>query len=310
MFFSDKHAGMGELADTLAEDAYTEGRSLWRDARRRFMSHRAAVASLVVLALLLLFSAFGQFLSPWDNESIDWASLPNLDEDGVPSLASQHYFGLDPIGRDLYQRTVQGSRISLMVGVLGALTAVVIGTLYGAISGYVGGRTDAVMMRTLEVLSAFPFMFLVIVLMAVFGRNVLLIFVAIGAVSWLNMARIVRGQTLSLKRKEYIEAAMSVGVHPFLIVLRHIVPNVLGVVIVYATLLVPEMILFESFISFLGLGVSEPYTSWGALISEGADAMWTAPWTLIFPMLMLVLTLFCFNFLGDGLRDALDPKDR
>jgi oligopeptide transport system permease protein len=197
-----------------------------------------------------------------------------------------------------------------MVGVLGALTAVVIGTLYGAISGYVGGRTDAIMMRTLEVLSAFPFMFLVIVLMAVFGRNVLLIFVAIGAVSWLNMARIVRGQTLSLKRKEYIEAAMSVGVHPFLIVLRHIVPNVLGVVIVYATLLVPEMILFESFISFLGLGVSEPYTSWGALISEGADAMWTAPWTLIFPMLMLVLTLFCFNFLGDGLRDALDPKDR
>tara|TARA_R110002096_G_scaffold20056_3_gene66911 strand:- start:3165 stop:3989 length:825 start_codon:yes stop_codon:yes gene_type:complete len=274
------------------------------------MGHRAAVASLLVLVLLLLFSAFGQFLSPWDNESIDWASLPNLDEDGVPSLASQHYFGLDPIGRDLYQRTVQGSRISLMVGVLGALTAVVIGTLYGAISGYVGGRTDAIMMRTLEVLSAFPFMFLVIVLMAVFGRNVLLIFVAIGAVSWLNMARIVRGQTLSLKRKEYIEAAMSVGVHPLLIVLRHIVPNVLGVVIVYATLLVPEMILFESFISFLGLGVSEPYTSWGALISEGADAMWTAPWTLIFPMLMLVLTLFCFNFLGDGLRDALDPKDR
>lgn len=310
MFFSDKHTGMAGLADTLAENAGVDGRSLWRDALTRFLKHRAAVASLVVLVLLVLFALFGQYLSPWDNESIDWASLPNLDEDGKPSLTSQHYFGLDPIGRDLYQRTVQGSRISLLVGVLGALTAVIIGTLYGAISGYVGGRTDAIMMRTLEVLSAFPFMFLVIVLMAVFGRNVLLIFVAIGAVSWLNMARIVRGQTLSLKRKEYIEAAIAVGVHPFFIVVRHIVPNVMGVVIVYATLLVPEMILFESFISFLGLGVSEPFTSWGALISEGAGSMWTAPWTLMFPMLMLVLTLFCFNFLGDGLRDALDPKDR
>ena len=249
-------------------------------------------------------------LSPWDNETIDWSSLANIEEMGAPSLENQHYFGLDAVGRDLYQRTVQGSQISLMVGVMGAFVAVVIGTIYGAVSGYVGGRVDSIMMRTLEILSAFPFMFLVIVLMAIFGRNVLLIFVAIGAVSWLSMARIVRGQTLSLRRKEYIEAAIATGVPPFKIVMRHIVPNVLGVVIVYATLLVPEMILFESFISFLGLGVSEPFTSWGALISDGAGTMRTAPWALIFPMTMLVITLFCFNFLGDGLRDALDPKDR
>ncbi len=307
MLFSSKDKKVAALAESLEG---VQGRSLWQDAWRRFLTHKAAVASLFVLGCLMLFSAFGQHLSPWDFEQIDWSALANIEEKGRPSIENGHYFGLDPVGRDLYQRTIQGSRISLMVGFMGAFVAVFIGTIYGAIAGYIGGRVDSIMMRTLEVLSAFPFMFLVIVLMAVFGRNVLLIFVAIGAVSWLSMARIVRGQTLSLKRKEYIEAAVAIGVKPFTIVIRHIVPNVLGVVIVYATLLVPEMILFESFISFLGLGVSEPHTSWGALISEGAGNMRTAPWTLIYPMAFLVVTLFCFNFLGDGLRDALDPKDR
>ncbi len=307
MIFSSKNKAMEALADNMQG---IEGRSLWQDALRRFMTHKAAVASLVLLAILILFSAFGQYLSPWDFEKIDWSALGNIEEQGAPSMENGHYFGLDPVGRDLYQRTIQGSRISLMVGFMGAFVAVFIGTIYGAISGYVGGRVDSIMMRTLEVLSAFPFMFLVIVLMAIFGRNVLLIFVAIGAVSWLSMARIVRGQALSLKHKEYIESAVAIGVSPFIIVIRHIVPNVLGLVVVYATLLVPEMILFESFISFLGLGVSEPHTSWGALISEGAGNMRTAPWTLIYPMAFLVITLFCFNFLGDGLRDALDPKDR
>ena len=302
-----KEAKVAELAANLQAPS---GRSLWDDALRRFLRHKGALVSLGVLVFLILFSAFGQYLSPWDFEKIDWANLSNIDLLGQPSIDNGHYFGLDPVGRDLYQRVVQGSRISLMVGFLGSLVAVVIGTIYGAVSGYIGGRVDNFMMRTLEVLSAFPFMFLVIVLMAIFGRNVLLIFVAIGAVSWLSMARIVRGQTLSLKRKEYIEAAVATGVPPFLIVMRHIVPNVLGVVIVYATLLVPEMILFESFISFLGLGVSEPFTSWGALISEGAANMRNMPWTLFFPMSFLVITLFCFNFLGDGLRDALDPKER
>ena len=186
----------------------------------------------------------------------------------------------------------------------------IVGTLYGSIAGYLGGKTDSVMMRILEILNSFPFMFFVILLVTFFGRNILLIFAAIGMVSWLDMARIVRGQTLGLKRKEFIEAAHVGGVSTASIVLRHIVPNVLGVVVVYASLLVPSMILFESFLSFLGLGTQEPLSSWGALLSDGANSMEVSPWLLLFPAGFLVVTLFCFNFIGDGLRDALDPKDR
>jgi len=203
-----------------------------------------------------------------------------------------------------------GGRISLMVGVSAALVAVVLGTLYGSISGYLGGKVDSAMMRLLEILNSFPFMFFVILLVTFFGQNIFLIFVAIGMVSWLDMARIVRGQTLGLKRKEFIEAALVSGVSTRNIVLRHIVPNVLGVVVVYASLLVPSMILFESFLSFLGLGTQEPLSSWGALLSDGANSMEVSPWLLLFPAGFLVVTLFCFNFIGDGLRDALDPKDR
>jgi oligopeptide transport system permease protein len=255
-------------------------------------------------------SIFGPILSQWNYADIDWEALSDISTLGSPSIASGHYFGTDPLGRDIFVRTMQGGQISLMVGVLGSFVAIVIGTLYGATSGYMGGRVDSVMMRFLEILNSFPFMFFVIIMMTVFGRHILLIFVAIGAVSWLDMARIVRGQTLSLKNKEYIEAAYACGVSTPKIILRHIVPNVLGVVIIYATLLVPNMILLESFISFLGLGVQEPMTSWGALISEGAPNMEIAVWQLAWPLAFLVVTLFCFNFLGDGLRDALDPKDR
>jgi oligopeptide transport system permease protein len=207
-------------------------------------------------------------------------------------------------------RVAIGGRISLMVGIAAALVAVLLGTLYGASSGFLGGKTDSVMMRLLEILTSFPFMFFVILLVTFFGQNIFLIFIAIGMVSWLDMARIVRGQTLSLKRKEFIEAAVVSGVPPHSIILRHIVPNVLGVVVVYASLLVPSMILFESFLSFLGLGTQEPLSSWGALLSDGANSMEVSPWLLLFPALFLVVTLFCFNFIGDGLRDALDPKDR
>ncbi|WLQ12145.1 ABC transporter permease subunit [Hahella aquimaris] len=305
MLLMGKDKGVAAMAANMGK---YKGRSLWADAARRFARNKAALVSLGVLGLLLAFSLFGHYASDWSNETIDWERLSNIYEQGKPNLENGHYFGLDHVGRDLYQRAVQGSRISLMIGVLGAFVAVVIGALYGAVSGFVGGKVDSLMMRLVDVLSAFPFMFLVIVLMAIFGRNVLLMFVAIGAVSWLNMARIVRGQTLSLKRKEFIEAAFTVGVHPMVIILRHVIPNLLGVVIVYAALLVPEMIMFESFISFLGLGVSEPQTSWGALISEGADNMRSTPWMLAFPMTLLIATLFCFNFIGDGLRDALDPK--
>ena len=223
-------------------------------------------------------------------------------------MESGHYFGTDSSGRDLLVRVAIGGRISLMVGVAAALVAVILGTLYGSLSGYLGGKVDSVMMRLLEILNSFPFMFFVILLVTFFGQNILLIFVAIGMVSWLDMARIVRGQTLSLKRKEFIEAAQVGGVSTGNIVIRHIVPNVLGVVVVYASLLVPSMILFESFLSFLGLGTQEPLSSWGALLSDGANSMEVSPWLLLFPAGFLVVTLFCFNFIGDGLRDALDPK--
>jgi oligopeptide transport system permease protein len=230
---------------------------------------------------------------------------------GMPSLQNGHYFGTDDLGRDLFARTVQGTQISLMVGIVGAAIAVVVGTLYGATAGYVGGRTDQFMMRAVDILMSIPYMFVLILLLVMFGRSMSMLFLGIGLISWLDMSRIVRGQTLSLKNREFIEAARAIGVPAWKIVLRHVVPNLLGVVAVYATLLVPLMILTESFISFLGLGVQEPLTSWGALISEGAGTMnYGTLWQLAFPLFFFVITLFGFFFVGDGLRDALDPKDR
>lgn len=294
-----------ETVENLSAQLEVKGRSLWDDARRRFFNNRAALTSLIILGFVTLFVFVGPMLSQFAFDDVDWGAMH-----AAPSLASGHYFGTDSLGRDLFVRTAIGGRISLMVGVMGALVAVLIGTLYGATAGFVGGRTDRIMMRTLEILYSFPFMFFVILLVTFFGRNILLIFIAIGAVSWLDMARIVRGQTLSIKGKEFVEAATVYGVSKWAMITRHIVPNVLGIVAVYATLLVPQMILFESFLSFLGLGVQEPMTSWGSLMNEGAQTMEIALWQLIVPALFMVTTLFCFNFIGDGLRDALDPKDR
>ena len=287
------------------------GRSLWQDARARFFRNRAAVASLAVLGLVAVFAALGDLVTPWTNEQIDWSVLGSVAEKGAPSLANGHYFGVDELGRDLFARTVQGTRISLAVGIVGALISVVVGTLYGATAGYFGGRIDGAMMRVVDVLMAIPYMFVLILLMVVFSRSILMLFIGIGLISWLDMARIARGQTLSLKNREFVEAAVAIGVRPRRIIFRHIVPNLLGVVIVYATLLVPSMIVYESFISFLGLGVQEPATSWGALINAGAGQMqYGTLWQLLFPLFFFVVTLFSFFFLGDGLRDALDPKDR
>jgi oligopeptide transport system permease protein len=309
MLFKHKKVAQ-ELAQQLSSSVGTiEGRSLWQDAKRRFLRNKAAVASLFIIGLIVLFSIFGSQFAQYSYEEIDWFALSDPVELGRPSIETGHYFGTDKLGRDLYARTVQGSQISLMVGILSSVVAIVIGTLYGAISGFIGGRVDMVMMRIVEILSALPFMFMVIMLMVMFGRQIILIFIAIGAVSWLDMARIVRGQTLSIKNKEYIEAAHACGVSQWRIVVRHIVPNVMGIVLVYASLMIPGMIMFESFISFLGLGVQEPQTSWGALISEGVVTMEFALWQLAFPLSFLVVTLFCFNFVGDGLRDALDPKE-
>ncbi|MBF0804503.1 MULTISPECIES: oligopeptide ABC transporter permease OppC [Neisseria] len=292
------------LAAALDPAAGIKGRSLWQDAWRRFRRNRAALCGSLVLLAVCIFVLAAPALAPFGYDHTDWGFMQT-----PPSLESRHYFGTDSLGRDLLARVAVGGRISLTVGAAGALVAVVIGVAYGAVAGFFGGKTDALMMRFLEILNAFPFMFFVILLVTLFGRNLGFIFVAIGMVSWLDVARIVRGQTLSLKRKEFIEAAQVAGVSDIRIVFRHIVPNVLGVVVVYASLLVPGMILFESFLSFLGLGVQEPMTSWGAMLQDGANTMQVAPWQLLVPAAFLVVTLFCFNFIGDGLRDALDPKD-
>ena len=303
MLINKKHAAA--LAATLNNGADIKGRSLWQDAWRRFRRNRAALASGLILLAICLFVVVAPLIAPFAYDYTDWGAMQS-----PPSMENQHYFGTDSLGRDLLTRVAIGGRISLMVGAAGALVAVVIGVIYGTVSGFFGGKTDMLMMRFLEILNAFPFMFFVILLVTFFGRNLGFIFVAIGMVSWLDVARIVRGQTLSLKRKEFIEAAKVSGVSDTRIVFRHIVPNVLGVVVVYASLLVPGMILFESFLSFLGLGVQEPMTSWGAMLQDGAHTMQVAPWQLLVPAVFLVITLFCFNFIGDGLRDALDPKDR
>lgn len=281
------------------------GRSLWADARRRLFRNHAAVAGMIVLAIVTLLALVGPNLSPHPYDEIYW------DRMGIPpDFANQHWFGTDQNGRDLFVRTMYGARISLMVGIVATFVSLVIGITYGAVAGFLGGVVDHLMMRFVDILYAMPFLFFVILLMVFFGRNILLIFVALGAVEWLDMARIVRGQTLSLKRREFIEAARAVGVRNRTIIRRHIIPNSLGPVVVYATLTVPKVILIESFLSFLGLGVQEPMTSWGVLIADGAQLMENAPWLLVFPAIFLGVTLFALNFVGDGIRDALDPRDR
>jgi oligopeptide transport system permease protein len=289
----------------LAEVGEVRGRSLWQDARRRLLRNRAAVVSMIVLGIIAGLALFAPWLSPHAYDEIYWERIL-----APPDFEHAHWFGTDGNGRDLFVRTLYGARVSLMVGILATGVSLVIGVTWGAVAGYFGGRIDNLMMRFVDIMYSLPFMFFVILLMVVFGRHIFLIFIAIGAVEWLTMARIVRGQTLSVKGKEFIEAARAAGVRNHRIITRHVIPNVLGPVIVYCTLTVPQVILIESFLSFLGLGVQEPLTSWGVLISEGAAQMESAPWLLIFPATMLAITLFCFNFIGDGLRDALDPKDQ
>lgn len=263
------------------------------------------MAGVAVLAVIALACLLGPAVAPhvYDDVFFDRMGAP-------PDPAAGFFFGTDANGRDLFTRTLIGGRVSLMVGITATLVSVVIGVGYGAVAGTLGGRIDGAMMRVVDVLYALPFLFFVILLTVFFGRHLVLMFVAIGAVTWLDMARIVRGQALSLKRREFIEAARAAGAAAGAIIRRHIIPNALGPVVVYVSLTVPQVILIESFISFLGLGVQEPLTSWGVLISEGAEQMETAWWALVFPAGFLAATLFAFNFIGDGLRDALDPRDR
>jgi oligopeptide transport system permease protein len=286
------------------QTAALKGRSLWDDARRRLFHNKAAVASMVVLAVLVLAAIVGPWLAPYRFDVI------NKNDVWAQPLQAGHLLGADALGRDLLARLLMGLRVSLAVGVVATFVSLVIGVLWGSFAGYVGGRTDEVMMRIVDILYSLPFIFFVILLMVTFGRNFILMFVAIGAVEWLTMARIVRGQTLSLKQREFIEAARAAGLRQGAILSRHIVPNLLGPVVVYVTLTIPGVILAESFLSFLGIGVQEPMTSLGSLISKGAQDMELAPWLLIFPSIVMVVTLMSFNFIGDGLRDAIDPKDR
>jgi len=286
-------------------DTAPAGRSPWRDARVRFLRNRAAVASLVVLALIALACVFGPMLLPNAFDSVDWNLMS-----APPTRAGWHLFGTDELGRDLLVRTLIGGRISLLVGVLATLVSVTIGVVWGAVAGFAGGRVDGVMMRIVDMAYAVPYLLIAILVVTVFGRDILLVVAAIAAFSWLDMARVVRGQTLSIKSREFVEAARAIGVPTWRIIFQHVVPNLMGVVVIYTSIIVPGVILSESVLSFLGLGVQEPMTSWGVLIHDGAAVMSSTPWMLLFPAAALSITLYCANFIGDGLRDALDPKER
>ena len=287
------------------EQAAVEGRSLWDDARARLFRNKAAVFAMIVLGLFTAISLLVPLFWPHNYATIytDRVSLP-------PTFEHLHILGTDTLGRDQFARMMLGFRVSLAVGLLATFVSLVIGVTWGAIAGFFGGRVDQVMMRLVDALYAIPFIFFVILLTTVFERNLYLIFIAIGAVEWLTMSRIVRGQTLTTKTKEFIEAARAAGLSQPAIILRHIVPNIVGPVVIYITLIIPQVILLESFLSFIGLGINEPLTSLGVLLSQGKAQMSSKPWLLIYPAVIMAVTLLCLNFLGDGVRDAVDPKER
>ena len=290
------------IAEPLA--APTASNSLWSDAWRRLRRNRAAVAAGVFLGVMGALT----LAAPWLPGLADPA-LQDLKLGAIPPSPA-HWFGTDELGRDMLARVVYGGRISMLVGLVGTFVSLVIGVTWGAVAGYAGGRTDDFMMRVVDILYALPYIFLVILLLVLFSKSLIMLFVALGLVQWLTMARIVRGQVLSLKNQTFVEAARALGADDRTIIFRHIVPNTLGPVIVYTTLTVPAVILQEAFLSFLGLGVQPPAASWGTLVSNGSQVLALFPWLVIFPGIALSLTLLCFNFLGDGLRDALDPQDR
>ncbi|POA96974.1 peptide ABC transporter permease [Chromobacterium sinusclupearum] len=300
-----KQAAVAAALETGLAEAATEGRSPWRDARIRFFRNKAAVVSLVILTLITLSCIVGPWLLPHGYADTDWDAISL-----APTFQNLHLFGTDELGRDLLVRTLIGGRISLMVGLLATIAAVIIGVLWGATAGFLGGKVDNVMMRIVDMMYAVPYLLIAILMVTLLGREFYLVVLTITILGWMDMARVVRGQTLAIRSKEYIEAAHAIGVSTPTIIFRHIVPNLLGIVVIYTTVTVPGVILTESVLSFLGLGVQEPMTSWGVLIGDGTKAMESQPWMLLFPAGMLSLTLYCANYIGDGLRDALDPKDR
>ena len=304
MLFSRRASGTLDALVQAAE-ATRPGHSPWSDARRRFVRNKAAVTSLAVLLLIAAVCVVGPALLPHAFDSSDWDSMKL-----PPSWTNMHWWGTDESGRDLLVRCLIGGRISLLVGLLATLSSVAIGIAWGATAGFLGGRIDGFMMRIVDMMYAIPYLLIAILLVTLLGRDFYLVVLAITAFSWMDMARVVRGQTLSLRSMEFVEAARAIGVPTRRLIFSHIVPNLLGVVVIYTTVTVPAVILTESVLSFLGLGIQEPMTSWGVLIEDGTKVMDVAPWMLLFPAAMLSITLYCFNFIGDGLRDALDPKER
>lgn len=292
-------------ANKLASLDAPKGRSLTQDALGRLARNKAAVISIAILALIVIVAILGPYFVPWGYSQVDWSNIRK-----PPNFEAGHFLGTDQNGRDMLARVLQGTQMSLIVALVATVVSVTIGVVYGAVAGYFGGRVDAIMMRFVDIMYALPYILFVIILVVMFGRNPVLLFIGIGAIEWLTMARIVRGQTLSIKEKEFVEAARAGGVKPFTIIMRHIVPNLTGPVVIYATLTIPEIIIAESFLSYLGLGVQEPQTSLGTLISAGAPVAEVMPWLLLAPAIVLVTLLFCLTYIGDGLRDALDPKDR
>jgi oligopeptide transport system permease protein len=280
---------------------FEQGRSLWQDAWYRLNKNKLAMLGLYLIIFFVVVSILTPWLAPYGYETQNLAL-------GASAPSAQHWLGTDIHGRDLMTRLMYGGRISLMVGFAATAVSLVIGVLWGTIAGYIGGLTDTIMMRIVDILYALPFMIFIILLMVVFGRSLLLLFLAIGLIEWLTMARIVRTQVLSIRKQEFISAAVVTGLSHWKIIRRHVIPNVLGPVIVYITLTIPSVMLLEAFLSFLGLGIQPPQSSWGVLISGGVETMEEYPWLLVFPGLALSLTLFALNFLGDGLRDALDPR--
>jgi oligopeptide transport system permease protein len=278
-----------------------KGTSLWSNSWYRLKQNRLAIIGLVVLIIMIIISLLTPWIAPYSYEAQDLYL-------GATPPSAEHWLGTDGFGRDMLTRIMYGSRVSLAVGFLATAVSLIIGVTWGTISGFSGGRVDSIMMRIVDILYALPFIIFVILLMVVFGRNLFLLFMAIGAVEWLTMARIIRGQVLSIREKEYIDAAIMTGVSGWRIITRHVIPNTIGPIIVYTTLTIPSVILLESFLSFLGLGIQPPMCSWGLLINYGVETMEEYPWLLIFPGAVLSITLFSLNFLGDGLRDALDPK--
>ncbi|MFP6584600.1 MAG: ABC transporter permease [Candidatus Hydrogenedentota bacterium] len=293
---------MPESVAMIRDAEMTEkGVSLWQDAWHRLLKNKLAVLGGAFLLIVIALAIVTPWIAPYSYEAQDLML-------GATPPSTDHWLGTDYLGRDLFTRILYGGRISLMVGFAATAVSLLVGVMYGATAGFLGGRVDSILMRLVDILYALPFTIFVIILMVFFGRNIILLFMAIGAVEWLTMARIVRGQVQSLKEKEYIEAAVAMGLTKTRILTRHLIPNALGPIIVYTTLTIPNVMLLEAFLSFLGLGVQPPMSSWGLLIHDGAEQMENYPWLLVYPSVALSLTLFSLNFLGDGLRDALDPR--